>query len=62
MAKVILIGIDRSRAALGQLARESNRSDVQRLVQTLDELASMVEARIPGARTFLRPGFDTRAE
>jgi hypothetical protein len=60
-AKIALISIDRSREALWTLARGRVRSLARHLVVMLDVLAAGLEARVPGARCFVRPGLDDRA-
>jgi hypothetical protein len=57
-AKIALISIDRSRAALERLARVSHAKICRHLIQMLDTLAAGLEARIPGARDFVRIGLD----
>ena len=60
-AKVALIGIDRSIAAWGIIGRRfpSFRShDVPAILTHLERLRRRVEKAFPGARGFLRPGFD----
>jgi hypothetical protein len=59
-AKVALIGIDRSLSAWGELAaqREGRGSPIGKIVNHLTRLREMVEKEFPGARAFIRPGFD----
>lgn len=59
-AKIALISIDRSREALRTLARGRVRRLARHLVVMLDVLAAGLEARVPGARCFVRPGLDDR--
>jgi hypothetical protein len=59
-AKIALISIDRSREALRTLARGPVRSLARHLVAMLDVLAAGLEARVPAARCFVRPGLDDR--
>lgn len=59
-AKIALISIDRSREALRTLARGRVRGLARHLVVMLDVLAAGLEARVPGARCFVRPGLDDR--
>jgi len=54
-AKVALIGLDRSRAALAHLDESADVALTRRLA---DRLVSMIEARFPDAREFARPGLD----
>jgi hypothetical protein len=60
-AKVALIGIDRSITAwaeiLRQLPEEEDR--ILPMLGTLSHLRGEVERTFPGARRFVRPGFDT---
>lgn len=61
-AKVALIGMDRSVAAWGVLygllpVEEDSILDV---LLHLDRLRKLTEREFPGARSFVRPGFDTR--
>ncbi|MCX6543104.1 MAG: hypothetical protein NTV05_01675 [Acidobacteria bacterium] len=57
-AKIALISIDRSRAALEKLAGVSHGKICRHLIQMLNTLAAGLEARIPGAREFVRIGLD----
>lgn len=59
-AKVALIGIDRSRAALRKLAKRGSE-EAEPLLKQLEELESLVEKTFPGARTFIRNGLDPPA-
>jgi hypothetical protein len=55
---MVLIGIDRSRAALGRLRGLCDDQRVASLLDTLDRLGPAVEQRFPAARAFIRPGLD----
>jgi hypothetical protein len=57
-AKMVLIGIDRSRGALRRLRGLRDDTRVASLVDTLDQLGPAIERRFPSARTFIRPGLD----
>ena len=60
-AKVALIGIDRSIAAwgiLGRLFPTLRSQDVHAILTHLERLRRLTEKYFPGARGFLRPGFD----
>jgi hypothetical protein len=57
-AKIALISIERSRAALARLAGGSHGRICRHLIEMLDTLAAGLEARVPGARTFVRVGLD----
>jgi hypothetical protein len=59
-AKVALVGIERSSAAWHQLVLERRLSAAQArpCLQELEWLRNRLEAAIPGARAFVRPGFD----
>jgi hypothetical protein len=57
-AKVALLGIDRSRKALGQLTRAHADPRIEHLRTLLDRLGPAVERRFPKARQFVRPGLD----
>jgi len=57
-AKIALIAIDRSRAALERMAGGRHGRICRHLVGMLDKLATGLEVRIPGARAFLRIGLD----
>jgi len=57
-AKIALIGIDRSRAALELMAGDRHGKICRHLDGLLQSLASGLEARIPGARAFVRIGLD----
>jgi hypothetical protein len=60
-AKVALIGIDRSLAAWGVLLRAfpARETETLEILVHLDRLRRDVEREFPGARAFVRPGFDT---
>ena len=59
-AKVALIGIDRSIAAwrLMQLSLPEYPVSIVRLILQLECLRNRLETAFPGARDFIRPGFD----
>ena len=59
-AKVALIGIDRSIAAwrLVQLSLPEREASIVPLILRLERLRHKVETAFPGAREFVRPGFD----
>lgn len=57
-AKVALIGIDRSRAAIQEMQQEDEDVRLDELGAHLRRLARELEARYPDARTFARPGLD----
>ena len=57
-AKICLMGIDRSRAALDRLPAAQHGRIVRHLRGMLDTLAVGLEARIPGARSYIRIGLD----
>ena len=59
-AKVALIGIDRSLAAWGVLHErlQHGLEDIREIMLFLERLRRKVETVFPGARTFVRPGFD----
>ncbi len=60
-AKVALIAIDRSIAAWGQICEHfpERRDDILDVLVHLDRLRRKTEALLPGARAFVRPGFDS---
>jgi hypothetical protein len=60
-AKVALIGMDRSLAALAVLAAEDEDPALVPLQAHLRRLRDDVERRFPGARAFVRPGLDSVA-
>jgi hypothetical protein len=59
-AKVALIGIDRSLAAWRILHERLQQGwkDIREIMLLLERLRRKVEAVFPGARAFVRPGFD----
>ena len=59
-AKIALIGIDRSLSAWGELVAQCEGQGVaiRKIVNHLTRLRAMVEKEFPGARAFIRPGFD----
>ncbi|MEF8889115.1 MAG: hypothetical protein V5A14_03640, partial [Desulfohalobiaceae bacterium] len=59
-AKVALIGIDRSLAAWRILHErlQQGLEDIREIMLLLERLRRKVEAVFPGARAFVRPGFD----
>ena len=57
-AKIALVSIDRSRAALRRIAGAAPGRISRHLAAMLDTLAAGLEARIPGARAFVRVGID----
>jgi hypothetical protein len=57
-AKIALVGIDRSRAALARLTDGRHARICRHLDGMLESLAAGLEARIPGARAFVRIGLD----
>ena len=57
-AKIALISIDRSFGALRILATGRQRGMVRQLVSMLERLTIGLEARVPGARSFIRIGLD----
>jgi hypothetical protein len=59
-AKVALIGIERSLGALTILRRElpADEPSIRKLLQQLARLRIEIDRLFPGARTFVRPGFD----
>jgi hypothetical protein len=57
-AKIALMSIDRSRAPLERLANVSHGRICRHLIQMLNTTAAGTEARIPGAREFVRLGLD----
>ena len=60
-AKVAMIGIDRSLAAWSELLRQlpDEEDRILSLLAALSRLSRDVEVAFPGARAFVRPGFDT---
>ncbi len=57
-AKMVLIGIDRSHAALRRLRGQNDDARVVALLETLEQLGPAIERRFPSARAFIRPGID----
>jgi hypothetical protein len=57
-AKICLMAIDRSRAALKRLPAARYGRIVRHLLGILDTLAGGLETRIPGARAYVRAGLD----
>jgi hypothetical protein len=57
-AKIALISIERSRDALRMVAKGEVRTTARQLALMLDLLAAGLEARVPGAREFVRVGLD----
>lgn len=59
-AKVALIGIDRSLAAWRVLYErvQQGEEDIREIMLLLERLRRKVETVFPGARSFVRPGFD----
>ena len=55
---MVLVGIDRSRAALRRLRGARDDERIASLLDTLDRLAPAIERRFPAARAFIRPGLD----
>jgi hypothetical protein len=58
-AKICLMSIDRSRAALDRLPPAQHGRILRHLRGMLDTLAVGLEARIPGARSYIRIGLDS---
>jgi hypothetical protein len=63
-AKVAIIGIERSIAAWGGLLDQfpDQENSILDLLVALKKLLCQVDAAFPDARSFIRPGFDTRKE
>ena len=57
-AKVALIGLDRSRTALAEIARQDDDPRLELLGIRWQQLGDAIEARFPGARAFVRAGLD----
>ncbi|MEN8119641.1 MAG: hypothetical protein ABFS35_04820 [Bacteroidota bacterium] len=59
-AKVALIGMDRSIAAWGELYQQfpEKEDSILDILVMLEKLRKRVEADLPDARAFIRPGFD----
>ncbi|HLF19267.1 MAG TPA: hypothetical protein VI704_00605 [Bacteroidota bacterium] len=62
-AKAALVGIDRSIGAWGRLTEQfTNEADeITAILVHLTRLRANIEQRFPGARLFVRPGFDQEA-
>lgn len=60
-AKVALLGMDRSLAAWSEVLRQlpDEEDRILPLLAAMSRLRREVETTFPGARAFLRPGFDT---
>ncbi len=60
-AKVAIIGIERSIAAWGGLLKcfAQQEDSLLDILAHLQGLLRLVELHFPGARSFVRPGFDT---
>lgn len=56
--KIALIAIDRSIAAWTNLTDRANVEQIRPLISLLESLRTGCEEKFPGAREFLRPGFD----
>ena len=56
--KIALISIERSRSALMRLAGGSHGRICRHLIRMLETLAAGLDARVPGARAFVRVGLD----
>ena len=56
--KIALIAIDRSIAAWTNLTNRANVEQIRPLISLLETLRTGCEEKFPGARDFLRPGFD----
>jgi hypothetical protein len=57
-AKLALVSIERSRAALRALRTDADAADVAGLVALLDAIECGLDERFPGARSFVRLGLD----
>ena len=60
-AKLVLVGIERSRQALEEIRKQDPDARTDALHEYLGLLAAQVEARFPAARTFVRAGLDAEA-
>jgi hypothetical protein len=60
-AKLVLIAIDRSRAAWHSLAVADDDARIGGMLELLEALATAIEMRFPEARAFVRPGLDEAA-
>jgi hypothetical protein len=58
-ARVALLGVDRSRAAIQQMRQDDDDVRLDEIGGQLRRLARELEARFPDARAFVRPGLDT---
>lgn len=56
--KIALISIERSVLAWTYLQNESNASIICPWIEKLEKIKSLIEAKFPNARDFVRPGFD----
>lgn len=56
--KIALISIERSILAWEYLMNETNAHIIRPVIQRLEEIKSLIEAKFPHARDFIRPGFD----
>jgi len=63
-AKIALIGIDRSLAAWGILLKyfPSQEDEILTILVHLEQLRKNTEKAFPGARAFVRPGFDEKPD
>jgi hypothetical protein len=61
-AKVALIGMDRSISAWGEILKffPDQEANILGIIAHLDRLRNRTEAEFPGARAFVRPGFDEK--
>jgi hypothetical protein len=57
-AKAALLGIDRSRAAVSEMAVSDDDARLEEMQAQLRRLAREVEGRFPEARSLVRPGLD----
>ena len=59
-AKVALIGMDRSISAWGKILKffPDQEENILGIIAHLDRIRNRTEAEFPGARAFVRPGFD----
>jgi hypothetical protein len=57
-AKLAMVSIDRSRAALAMLCGTFDSDQIEPLIAILGELDRGLEQRFPDARAFIRPGLD----
>ncbi|MFN0138745.1 MAG: hypothetical protein ACKVQW_01495 [Pyrinomonadaceae bacterium] len=56
--KIALIAIERSILAWTYLLSNDNSDIIRPQIELLEKIRSLVEARFPNARNFIRPGFD----